>query len=603
MGTACKHKENAELMPELVLVKKIMDEYPDSALHLVHNMEQPSPSDKWQYANWCLLKIRAEFKNLVDTISESQLETGFNYFMKHDGHHHQKALAYYLKARVLSEKGKMGDYEFLCNMRQSAKEIALSDDYFLGHLIHSNIALIYLYRGKTDEAFEQIDKARMYAERSGNKYHQATVQSLLGKAYGIIGDETGDYSQSIKHYQQGIQIAQEIKEEQEYGQLAGELSLIYGRTKEYGLSLTYALEAAEIQRRLSKEPKYLSAADAYRHLGKTDSAIHYFRKGITHSDIYMRRSSYLGLYLVYLEDLKDYQKAMEYYTLSNETQDSIRIMQENEKIAGMEEENAKLKALDERNRMKQERDASRRLWVFSVCIFTAFITFIFYRYKRKFRQKEKLLCKYTMQLHDNENLMVRNKQLIAELQEQIADEQEIHEQSEEQRKALATLQQRNETLCTENLRLQQHIDNYKNFPKKQEIEVLKENAKRVRQLEERERQLTEELANNNELMRRLRQNPKFLEEPEWKKLRLVTDKVYTSFTQRLTGQFPQLTEVDMQLCILMKLRFTVSQIAILTAVSPASVSVQKQRLKKRILQTDENLLAEGQTVDMWIWEF
>ena len=52
-----------------------------------------------------------------------------------------------------------------------------------------------------------------------------------------------------------------------------------------------------------------------------------------------------------------------------------------------------------------------------------------------------------------------------------------------------------------------------------------------------------------------------------------------------------------------KLRFTVSQIAILTATSPSSVSVQKNRLKKRLLQKDEHLFEEGQTLDMYLWMY
>ena len=64
-----------------------------------------------------------------------------------------------------------------------------------------------------------------------------------------------------------------------------------------------------------------------------------------------------------------------------------------------------------------------------------------------------------------------------------------------------------------------------------------------------------------------------------------------------------LTEVDIQLCILLKLRFTVSQIAILTATSPSSVSVQKNRLKKRLLQKDEHLFESGQTLDMYLWMY
>ena len=111
------------------------------------------------------------------------------------------------------------------------------------------------------------------------------------------------------------------------------------------------------------------------------------------------------------------------------------------------------------------------------------------------------------------------------------------------------------------------------------------------------------MANNNELMRKLREKPKFLGASEWKKLEDITNRIYNRFTERIKSQYPHLTEVDIQLCILLKLRFTVSQIAILTATSPSSVSVQKNRLKKRLLQKDEHLFESGQTLDMYLWMY
>ena len=67
--------------------------------------------------------------------------------------------------------------------------------------------------------------------------------------------------------------------------------------------------------------------------------------------------------------------------------------------------------------------------------------------------------------------------------------------------------------------------------------------------------------------------------------------------RKYTGRFPSLTPADLQLCLLMRLRFTNAQVATLTAVSPASVSQQKFRLKKRLAQADGELFKEGETVD------
>ena len=222
-------------------------------------------------------------------------------------------------------------------------------------------------------------------------------------------------------------------------------------------------------------------------------------------------------------------------------------------------------------------------------------------YRRKLRISKEQINDFILTQQKNESIIRCNEQMIIDLQHQIADGQEVQEQLEEQKMALAILQQQTETLKNENVRLQQCIEKYKYQPSEEEIKKLKESASRMHQLEERERELTAELANNNELMRKLREKPKFLGTAEWKKLEEITNRIYNQFTERLKSQYSNLTEVDIQLSILLKLRFTVSQIAILTATSPSSVSVQKNRLKKRLLQIDEHLFENGQTLDMYLW--
>ena len=224
-------------------------------------------------------------------------------------------------------------------------------------------------------------------------------------------------------------------------------------------------------------------------------------------------------------------------------------------------------------------------------------------YRRKLRKTREQINGFILAQQKNEGIIRRNEQMIADLQIQITDGQEAQEQLEEQKAALVSLQQQTEALRKENEGLQQRIEKYRHQPSEEEIKELRESASRMHQLEERERELTAELANNNELMRKLRENPKFLGAAEWKKLEDITNRIYNRFTGRLKSQYTHLTEVDIQLCILLKLRFTVSQIAILTATSPSSVSVQKNRLKKRLLQADEHLFDSGQTLDMYLWTY
>ena len=281
-----------------------------------------------------------------------------------------------------------------------------------------------------------------------------------------------------------------------------------------------------------------------------------------------------------------------------------KILDERKNIRQFKNSNEQLTADALEMIVEQQRTQISLMFVLLVAFVLAMsIIIVVNLYRRKLRKSKEQINGFILIQQKNEGIIRHNEQMIADLQTQMADGQEAQEQLEESKAALLALQRHTEVLRNENIGLQQRIEKYKHQPSEEEIEKLRANANRMHQLEERERELTAELANNNELMRKLREKPKFLGEAEWKKLADITNRVYNRFTERIKSQYPHLTEVDIQLCILLKLRFTVSQIAILTATSPSSVSVQKNRLKKRLLQADEHLFDNGQTLDMYWWMY
>ena len=281
-----------------------------------------------------------------------------------------------------------------------------------------------------------------------------------------------------------------------------------------------------------------------------------------------------------------------------------KILDERKNIRQFKNSNEQLTADALEMIVEQQRTQISLMFVLLVAFVLAMsIIIVVNLYRRKLRKSKEQINGFILIQQKNEGIIRHNEQMIADLQTQMADGQEAQEQLEESKAALLALQRHTEALRNENIGLQRRIEKYKHQPSEEEIEKLRANANRMHHLEERERELTAELANNNELMRKLREKPKFLGASEWKKLEDITNRIYNRFTERIKSQYPHLTEVDIQLCILLKLRFTVSQIAILTATSPSSVSVQKNRLKKRLLQADEHLFDNGQTLDMYWWMY
>ena len=352
---------------------------------------------------------------------------------------------------------------------------------------------------------------------------------------------------------------------------------------------------------------YESIVESYLKLGELDAAQHSLNLADSMAQIVDSNSPVTKNMLSLYQALIDYTRNR-HFDLNDMLQYNVllyeKLGEERKNIRQFKNSNEQLTADALEMIVEQQRTQISLLVVLLVAFALALgIIIVVNFYRRKLRRSREQINGFILIQQKNERIIRHNEQMIADLQTQIADGQEAQEQLEESKAALVGLQRQTEALRDENANLQQRIEKYKHQPSEEEIEKWKANAHRMYQLEERERELTAELANNNELMRKLREKPKFLGASEWKKLADITNRIYNRFTERIKLQYPHLTEVDIQLCILLKLRFTVSQIAILTATSPSSVSVQKNRLKKRLLQVDEHLFDSGQTLDMYLWMY
>ncbi len=205
--------------------------------------------------------------------------------------------------------------------------------------------------------------------------------------------------------------------------------------------------------------------------------------------------------------------------------------------------------------------------------------------------------RYLVDLSENEQRLRNNGRERAELEECLKEMSLEDDEREEVQRSLTNLLAHGNRLCEENESLSIRLKAYEDRAVPRELELLTKESERARQLDRQVQALTASLIDGDEVVAQLRNHPKFLTDSRWDYLRKLTDRVYEGASTRLVARFPQLTPADLQLCLLMRLRFTNAQIATLTAVSPASVSQQKFRLKKRLMQAEESLFKDGETLD------
>ncbi|MFR5757171.1 MAG: hypothetical protein ACLUE2_00230 [Bacteroides cellulosilyticus] len=207
-------------------------------------------------------------------------------------------------------------------------------------------------------------------------------------------------------------------------------------------------------------------------------------------------------------------------------------------------------------------------------------------------------------MSENEQRLRNNEREREELEACLNEMALTDEERKEVEESLLNLTDRNVFLRGENNSLRIRLKEYEKCPLPREAELLEKQNERICLLDKQVQTLTSTLIDRDDVVERLRRQPKFLSDKDWEHLTQLANRVYSDFTNRLRHTFsfidcrrPATLSADTSM------RFTNAQVATLIAVSPASVSQQKFRLKKRLMQEEETLFKDGETVDGFVWGY
>jgi len=597
---SCTHNKNypTAFQPELAKAEAMMYRYPDSALHILQGIQPDIPSENEQYATWALLMTQAQYKNQIEQ-SDSLINIAYSYFTKHDNAQ-RKALALYYKGILRHESHHAEDA--LSFYLEAATEIEKTNDYQLGFLINSEIGLMYLYRKLNDYAMEYFEKAHHNAELSDNQTYIAFSFIYIARAF----SQKKQYNKAIEYYEKAIKIGQVNNYPTILASAMNESSFLFLKTGENKKALQYAKDCIKIKK---TDQRIFSLGDTYRYLKMYDSAYFYLNQACLSPNIHTARSAYQALYYISQEE-KDYKKAVEYSNKLWFYQDSIGKTERNKALIEMQEKYDQQKIINENNLSQIKKDRIIRNVLIALIILSFIIAITNYLYQRKIvsqkqeiSEKEEKIRYFTMKIHENETLINRNKMRIEELTIQMEGSLEIKEQWKEQNKIRQEIQQQNETLKLENNNLQNHISNYAQSlkEKSKELEAMEQLSKENQYLHKREAFLCNQLIKQTELFNKLK-TTKYIDNKLWQEIKEKIDLLFDNYTKRLCHQIPSLTDGDIQICCLIKLRFSNGDIANMLAISPTSVSKRKLRLKERIVQ-EIGSLGENQSLDLWLMEY
>ncbi len=591
-------KEKSPL-PELVHAESVMFDHPDSALHILEAMPMPSARwDKENHALWCLLVTQAQYKQVMKIPSDSLVRIAYDYYKPTDNARRKAMSALY-----------MGDINYeLRNIEEAMQyylegktEVEKTDDYKTGYLVMISLCKLYLYRDFADYALEACRKAYDYAVKDSNKRYQLASLKFLARCYCI----SDSLSKAIDTYHKCSELTLELELENYYYDIQSEIALVYKNKGDIEKSLEIIKSFP-----IKYQPALLTGKNYYL-LGQQDSAYIYLNEALKTYNIYTKASAYEYLYKLgdtpkYRKYLKTYCDSLLFYN------DSIIAIDKGKEIIAYKEKYDHQKLITEQQRLKLEKaDAQRMLFIITICLIIV-IAIVAYLYQKRLVRKETTIRKqseqlqdFMLQLHEYETRLMQNNRYMDELQEQISCQVVNAEDIESYREQIDSLQSENSRLSENINTLQQHIAEYtsKLDKARRDTEKFRSISEENLNLKQRERMLADYVVDNDSLVKELREKCRVLDDMEWETLEQMCESTYGNFVSRLQSICPTLTKQELHLCILIKLRFSNSQMSEIFGVSVSSVSQKKFRLKKHLSDSLEGGLPEDMTLDRWVAEF
>ena len=595
----------------ILIAFTVMFDHPDSALHILEAMPMPSERrDKENHALWCLLLTQAQYKRMMKIPSDSLVRIAYDYYKPTNNARRKAMSALY-----------MGDINYeLRNIEEALQyylegktEVEKTDDYKTGYLVMISLCKLYLYRDFADYALEACRKAYDYAVKDSNKRYQLASLKFLARCYCI----SDSLSKAIDTYHKCSELTLELGLENYYYDIQSEIALVYKNKGDIEKSLEIIKSFP-----IKYQPALLTGKNYYL-LGKQDSAYIYLNEALKTYNIYTKASAYEYLYKLgdtpkYRKYLKTYCDSLLFYN------DSIIAIDKGKEIIAYKEKYDHQKLITEQQRLKLEKaDAQRMMFIITICLIVV-IAVVAYFYQKRLVRKETTIRKqseqlqdFMLQLHEYETRLMQNNRYMDELQEQIS-RQEVNaediesyreevnsEDIDSYREQIDSLQSENSRLSENIATLQNHIAEYtsKLDKARRDTEKFRSISEENLNLKQRERMLADYVVDNDSLVKELREKCRVLDDMEWETLEQMCESTYGNFVSRMQSICPTLTKQELHLCILIKLRFSNTQMSEIFGVSVSSVSQKKFRLKKHLSDSLEGGLPEEMTLDRWVGEF
>ena len=526
---------------------------PDSAVALLHGLRAEMAEERRAVQMYYrLLCIKAQDKAYIPHTSDSAVLSVLHYYEDRKDRRHLPE-AYYYAGRVYRD---LGDAPQALDYFGKALEAMPQGGMLpLRGKVLSQMGTLFYRQSMYPEALEMYQNSLKCKIIIKDSIGMAFSLRDMGNTY--IG--LGNKDSTLYYLLQANRICEALRDSTLVYTIQITLASIYAERKEFDAARTFLQRALQTTPEQEKASVYVTAGIWHQMQSQLDSAATYYKAAIRCGSAYAQKIAYGNLSQIALAQ-GDPDAAIQYLKRSNAYADSVQISINTEGIRRMyalynyqlrEKENSRLR---EANARKTQNIVYLALGAGLLLVGSG----AFYRKRKKqwkaqWENAENLrkeaYRRSAQFVQDNRAEMEKLQKKIRQLQRDLKDKGSMLEELERQKAILA-------------------------------------NTNQQALLEQDKRKLAEEGLFNSDIYLHFRQQLEeeapHLTPQDWNDLQEQLDACYDGFTRKLHTLHQRLSPKELQTCMLIKARFSNTEIGKLTHTSLEGVSSRRSRLYEKV---------------------
>lgn len=582
---------------DVAQVQKQIELNPDSVANLLEEQINSSTLSDESKADYWFLLTQTHLQQDRSLINDSLIHFSVEYYKANNSIH--LSSAYRLAAYQINWMGNKNaeQEELLLKSLEVAENGKDSVE-----IVRTYDALAHLYV-KTKAHSKAIGIYKKIIDLSSSSREKSLAICMIGLEYAMLGVKDS----CIIYFDNAIALAKEN----------GDKSLLYDMLRSYADCLNSfgdSRKALEIINQAiglngNFNNEYYSnftCLNAMLNLNQLDSAkvyLDYLKRNNANIPSTDESYFYVNDITIMLQSIYNEKKGLpvEILTMAHHGDNAMNVIWS--KInADKERVFSQNKLYKEKDKLEIEKAQQLQAYLIVIIALLLFTGVIVIAFQRKILKKERALQiakehlrQNTVKLYENENRIKENELLIKDLTSQLEDNSD----HEEKLADIERIVEANKSLQRQNNLLHDEIEKYSTLLSEKDYDII---SKRNIALQERVKFLLDQLLVNHDALNKLKYSPQFIKEEQWPTIVNTINVLYNNYAVRLKAEYQTLSEEDVRYCCLIELGLTTSNIAILMAVSPATVSKRKQRIKEKMIKINSELFNE-QSLENYLWNY